>query len=75
MTPSLSWKGTFEVTRTKLKKFIAKLVLTDVDPFQAATYYNAYAIKSVCFGRGIVELNYQQKRFKKNMRRTVVSET
>ena len=62
MTPSLSWKAKFEVMRTKLKKSITKLVLTDVNQFQAATHYNAYVIKSVCFRCRIVELNDQKEK-------------
>ena len=62
MTPSLSWKGKFEVMRTNLQKSIAKLVLTDVNPFQVATCNNACMIKSVNFGCGIVEGNDQQQK-------------
>jgi len=48
--------------RKKLNISTTKLMSTDINPFQAAIYYNAYMIKSVYFGCGIVELNQSQEK-------------
>lgn len=46
--------------RLKLNNSIAKLVQTEINPFQAAMCYNAFMTKSVHFGCGIVELTKEQ---------------
>ena len=56
ITLSLNWKSQFEVMRRKMDSSVSKLVCISINPFQAAIYYNAYMIKSVYFGYGIVEL-------------------
>ena len=62
MTPTVSWKGKFEVMQNKLNLSISKLMQTNMNPFQAAIYHNTQMIKIACFGRGIVELNNEQER-------------
>ena len=62
MCPSLSWLGQFEVMRRKLNDSITKLILMQINLFQAAIYYNARMIKSVHFGCGAVELNHRQEK-------------
>ena len=61
VTPSLSWKTQFEVMKKKLHVSITKLMNTDINPYQAAIYYNIYMIKSVYFGCGIIELSAKQE--------------
>jgi len=61
INPSLCWKSQFEVMKRKLQISITKLVNTDINPYQAALYYNAYMIKSVYFGCGIVDLSEKQE--------------
>ena len=61
ITPTLEWKGQFEVMRKKLHVSITKLMATDINPYQAAIYYNTYMIKSVYFGCGIIELTNKQE--------------
>ena len=61
VTPTLSWITQFEVMRKKLSTSITKLMRTNINSYQAAIYYNAYMIKSVCFGCGIIELSEEQE--------------
>ena len=61
MTPTLNWKRQFEIMKNKLNLSISKLMQTNVNPFQAAMYYNTYVIKSVYFGCSIVELTNKQE--------------
>ena len=61
INPSLCWKSQFEMMKRKLQISITKLVNTDINPYQAALYYNAYMIKSVYFGCGIVDLSEKQE--------------
>jgi len=51
----------FEVMRKKLHILVTKLMRTEINPFQAAIYYNAYMIKSVYFRCGIIEFNAAQE--------------
>ena len=44
-----------------MDKSVSKLISTSINPFQAHIYYNAYMIKSVYFGCGIVELSDKQE--------------
>ena len=41
--------------------YIIKLMWTNINSFQAAIYYNAYMIKSIYFGYGIIELTKEQE--------------
>ena len=57
ITFSLNQKDQFEVMRKKLYISIIKLMTTDINLYQAVVYYNAYMIKSMYFGCGIIELS------------------
>ena len=61
ITPTLEWKGQFEIMRKKLHVSITKLMATDINPYQAVIYYNAYMIKSMYFGYRIIELTIKQE--------------
>ena len=60
ITPSLNWKGQFEIMKKKVHTAITKLMNTQINPFQAAIFYHTYMIKSAFFGCGIIELNEKQ---------------
>ena len=62
INPFLNWKSQFEVMRKKLHVLIIKLVNTDINPYQAAVYYNVYMIKSIYFDCRIVELTEKQEK-------------
>ena len=51
----------FEVMRKKLHILVTKLMRIEINPFQAAIYYNAYMIKSVYFGCSIIKFNEAQE--------------
>jgi len=61
INPALSWKSQFEVMRTKLNKSITNFMRMDVNPYQAAVYYNTYMIRTVYFGCGIMTLDPKEE--------------
>ena len=61
LSPSLCWKGQFEVMRKKLHESITKIMNIDINPYQASVYFNVYMIKSVFFGCGVINLNEKQE--------------
>jgi len=67
INPALSWKTQFEKMREKLNKSIIKFMCMDINPYQAAIYYNTYMIKSVYFGCGIVKLESNEIKELKRM--------
>ena len=61
VTPTLNWKGKFEVMKRKLNVSIIKLMQTNKNPFHAATCCYTCMAKSVYFGCGIVKLSRKQE--------------
>ena len=47
LTPALEWNGQFEVMRKKLHTSITKLMNVDINPCQAAVYFNVCMLTSV----------------------------
>ena len=57
LTPSLQQKDQFEVMQQKMVTSIKKSMNTELTPYQTHVYFNIYILKSVFFGRGVIELN------------------
>ena len=66
LTRALEWRGKFEVIRKHLHASITKLMNVDINPCQAAIYFNVYVMTSVVFGSRVVSLTEsQEKEFKR----------
>jgi len=61
MTPTLSWSSQFKQMVDKMKEAIHKLANTEIMASTAHIFYNAYLIKKVYFGCGIVTLEPNQE--------------
>jgi len=61
MTPSMSWSTQFIQMVEKMKEAIHKLANTEILAATAHIFYNAYLIKKVYFGCGIMTLELSQE--------------
>ena len=61
MSPSLKWEGQFKAMVEKMKEAIYKLRNIEIAAPIAHLYYNAYLIKKVYFGSGVMSLTEQQE--------------
>ena len=64
---SLTWNKQFEVIANKMKESIAKLNNTKMHLNMIYMYFNAYLMKSVYFGCGIIVLNKLQDNILRKM--------
>ena len=49
MTPKLEWIDQFVIMRKKMITSITKLMITDINLYQAHIYFNMYMLKSIFF--------------------------
>ena len=61
LSPSLAQKIQFEIIRGKISRLVIKIMITNINPFQAMIYFNAYIIKSMYFGCRIAQLNKKEE--------------
>ena len=61
MTPAMTWSKQFSQMVEKMRDAINKLANTELLPSIAHLYYNAYLIKKVYFGCGVMTLDKNQE--------------
>ena len=57
--PQLQWDDQFTVMKEKMIESIAKLNNTEIKPYLMHLYFNAYLLKKVFFGYGVIKLTHQ----------------
>ena len=67
MSPSLKWEGQFKAMVEKMKEAIYKLRNIEIAAPIAHLYYDAYLIKKIYFGSGVMSLTEQQEKVLKQI--------
>ena len=60
MCPQVQWKDQFKAMKDKMIELIAKLNNTEIKPHLMHPYFNAYLLKKVFFGCGVMKISKQQ---------------
>ena len=70
----LNWKIQYEVMINKIQEAIDKLFKTTMHTATTHLYFNAYLLKSMCFGCGIIELSrLQEEKLRKIHKETILA--